>query len=276
MIKHTFCHIPRIGAKTEKQLWDNGLLSWETVNEESIRSLSRNRRDLLTRYSMESIEQLAAGNAEYFYNLLPTSQTWRMFPDFENRVAYLDIETTGLSGDRDYVTTIALYDGLNVYQYVRGENLDEFADRIASYRLLVTYNGKTFDVPFLRKHLGIPMPHAHIDLRYVLAGLGQTGGLKACEKRLGLERKELADVDGYFAVLLWHDYMRSGNRKSLDTLLAYNIADVVNLAAIMPMAYNMKVQDTPFNQSLLPLVAPPEIPFKADRETIERIKRAVW
>ncbi len=276
MIKHTFCHIPGIGAKTERQLWDSGLLSWQAVNEESIKSLSRKRRDLLTRYSTESTAQLAAGNAAYFCDLLPASQAWRMFPDFENWVAYLDIETTGLNGDRDYITTIALYDGLNVYHYIRGENLDEFVDRIASYKLLVTYNGKTFDVPFLRRHLGLSMLHAHIDLRYVLASLGQVGGLKACEKRLGLDRKELADVDGYFAVLLWRDYMRSGNRKSLDTLLAYNIADVLNLATIMPMAYNMKIQDTPFHERLLPAVAPPEIPFKADTQTIDRIKRASW
>jgi uncharacterized protein YprB with RNaseH-like and TPR domain len=201
-----------------------------------------------------------------------------MFPDFENWVAYLDIETTGLSGDSDYITTIALYDGLNIYHYVRGDNLEDFADRIASYKLIVTFNGKTFDVPFLRKHLGLPMPHAHIDLRYVLASLGQTGGLKACEKRLGLDREDLADVDGFFAVLLWRDYMQNGNRKSLDTLLAYNIADVVNLAVIMPMAYNMKIQDTPFSGShKLPLVAAPDIPFQADRETINRIKlRTSW
>jgi uncharacterized protein YprB with RNaseH-like and TPR domain len=275
MIKNTFCHIPGIGTKSERQLWDNGLVSWQTVNKNSVKALSRKRKELLLRYAEESTEQLSAGNPRYFNDLLPANQAWRLFPDFENSVAYLDIETTGLRGDRDYVTTIALYDGLDVYHYVRGENLDEFADRIAAYKLIVTYNGKTFDVPFLRTHLGLPMTHAHIDLRYVLASLGQTGGLKACEKRLGLDREDLADVDGYFAVLLWHDYIRNKNRKSLETLLAYNIADVVNLAIIMPMAYNMKIQDTPFHQShTLPLVTAPDIPFKADRATIERIKSA--
>lgn len=254
-------------------MWADGVHSWQSVAEQSSGSMSGKRREQLTRHCAESIEQLAAGNARYFGSRLPASETWRMFPDFENRVAYLDIETTGLSGDYDCVTTIALYDGRDIYHYVRGENLDEFADRIASYKLLVTYNGKTFDVPFLRRHLGIPLPHAHIDLRYVLAGLGLTGGLKACERRLGFDRADLADIDGYFAVVLWNDYMRTGSRKTLDTLLAYNIADVVNLAGIMPLAYNMKLRDTPFHEShVLPLPELPQIPFRADRATIDRLK----
>ena len=276
MIENTFCHIPGIGAKTERRLWKDGLLSWHAVNEESTRSLGSKTREQLVRHSRESIEQLTAGNAAYFCNSLPASQSWRMFPAFEHTTAYLDIETTGLSGDIDCVTTIALYDGRDIHTFVRGENLDAFADCIARYEVIVTYNGKTFDVPFLRQHLGLAMSHAHIDLRYILAGLGYTGGLKACERRLGLDRKELADVDGYFAVLLWHDYVRSGNRKSLDTLLAYNIADVLNLATLMPMAYNMRIVNTPFRENRLPPATPPEIPFKADRETIDRIKRAMW
>jgi uncharacterized protein YprB with RNaseH-like and TPR domain len=52
------------------------------------------------------------------------------------------------------------------------------------------YNGKTFDVPFIEKYFGIRMNHAHIDLRYVLKSLGYAGGLKRCEKALGLDRGE--------------------------------------------------------------------------------------
>lgn len=84
----------------------------------------------------------------------------------------------------------------------------------------------------------------------------------------------MKDIDGYFAVFLWHDYQENGNEKALETLLAYNIEDVVNLEILMVMAYNLKIKKTPFfetHQISLPKV--PEIPFKADIETIERIKR---
>src|SRR4051812_44796342 len=70
------------------------------------------------------------------------------------------------------VTTIALYDGQSLHTYVRGQNLQDFARDIRAYRLLVTYNGKCFDVPVLRQCLGCRLDQAHIDLRHVLAWYG--------------------------------------------------------------------------------------------------------
>jgi uncharacterized protein YprB with RNaseH-like and TPR domain len=117
------------------------------------------------------------------------------------------------------------------------------------------------------------MTRAHIDLRHVLTGLGYKGGLKVCEKELGLNRKELDGVDGYYAILLWKDYMRNGNAKALDTLLAYNILDAVNLEPLMITAYNLKLKETPFRETLqLPVPPPPRNPFRPDTDTIDKIK----
>jgi len=189
-------------------------------------------------------------------------------------MAYLDIETTGLKMWGFEITTIALYDGESIYHYVNGQNLDDFLDDINKYKVIVTYNGKTFDVPFIESHFGVELNHAHIDLRYILGSLGYKGGLKGCETQLGIDRGNLKDIDGYFAVFLWYDYQQNGNKKALETLLAYNIEDVVNLETLMVMAYNLKIKETPFfkiHQISLPKA--PKIPFKADIETIERIKR---
>jgi hypothetical protein len=67
------------------------------------------------------------------------------------------------------------------------------------------------------------------------------------------------------------------NLKALETLLAYNnIEDVVNLETLMVLSYNLKLKETPFNEShQLELPSSPEIPFKADLETTDRIKRAM-
>jgi uncharacterized protein YprB with RNaseH-like and TPR domain len=112
-----------------------------------------------------------------------------------------------------------------------------------------------------------------IDLRYVLKSLGYSGGLKGCEAQLGIDRGDLTGVDGFFAVLLWNDYVQSGNEKALETLLAYNIEDVVNLETLMVMAYNMKVRETPFGQRLqIDLPARPEIPFNPHPATIQWLK----
>ena len=60
---------------------------------------------------------------------------------------------------------------------------------IREYSTVVTYNGKSFDVPFIERFFRIKMHHMHIDLMYVLRSLGYKGGLKSCERQLGLERK---------------------------------------------------------------------------------------
>jgi uncharacterized protein YprB with RNaseH-like and TPR domain len=80
----------------------------------------------------------------------------------------------------------------------------------------------------------------------VLKSLGFSGGLKGCERQLGIDRGELSGIDGYYAVILWHDYKRTGNKKSLETLIKYNSLDARNLETLMVMAYNLKLKGTPF------------------------------
>jgi uncharacterized protein YprB with RNaseH-like and TPR domain len=280
LLQNTFCHVSGIGPKTEGRLWAQGVLDWNAALCDlagilpacklSAAKAARMQAAILT-----SLARLRAGDARYFSQSLPSHQCWRLFPEFRHSVAYVDIETTGLGGPSDYITTIALYDGGAIYTYVQGQNLDQFARDIAQYKLLVTFNGKTFDVPFIRNDLGIEMPHAHIDLRYVLATLGYRGGLKKCERTLGIDRGELVDVDGYFAVLLWKDYHGRGNQRALETLLAYNVLDVVNLERLMVLAYNQKLLGTPFEASHpLPTPEPPANPFHPDMETVYRLKLA--
>ena len=272
VLKSTFCHIPGIGLQAEYHLWFSGVLSWDSLMGADPISLSQNEIKSLTDHIKQSFKHLGNNNPGYFTELLPSNQHWRLFPDFRHSTAYLDIETTGLSSSGNYITTIALYDGKSIFHYVKGDNLEDFMEDIKKYKVIVTYNGKCFDIPFIENHLKIKMNHAHIDLRYVLKSLGYTGGLKGCERQLGVDRNELDGINGYFAVLLWNDFKKNKNQKALETLLAYNIQDVVNLETLMVISYNLKLKDTPFSrrhQLLLPLL--PEIPFKADMKTIEEI-----
>jgi uncharacterized protein len=275
MLTSTFCHIPGIGLRTEQQLWDLGIRSWEDFGafENARLPVGRNRIRILSHYLDQSAVRLKSNDPGFFADLLPTDQLWRLFPDFRDGIAYLDIETTGMGTPEDYITTIALYDGKNIFWYVDGHNLEQFEDDIRNYRVIVTYNGKCFDLPFIRNTLRVRMDHVHIDLRYILASLGYRGGLKGCERSLGIDREDLDGVDGFFAVLLWDEYRRNRSSKALETLLAYNILDVVNLETLMVLSYNMKLAQTPFAQThRLPLPASPQGPFTPDRATIESIK----
>ena len=160
-------------------------------------------------------------------------------------MAYLDIETNGLAGPEEFITTISMFDGVSINYYIRDYNLYQFRDDVQKYKLLVTYNGKCFDLPAIERHLNVRFNQAHIDLRFVYS-LGYKGGLKGCEKMMGLDRGELTDVNGYFAVSLWNEYQKRTNVKALETLLAYNILDAANLEYLMVKAYNEKLLDTPF------------------------------
>jgi len=277
MLKSTFCHVPGVGTEQERRLWSAGIHSWEDIHRAQGVALPRRVSRSLVSHIDESFQRLEGNDPTYFLDLLPSNQSWRIFPDFRRSIAYLDIETTGL-GYSDSITTIALYDGQSVHCYVRGQNLEDFRRDIGNYSLLVTYNGKCFDVPFIEKGLHLRLDQAHIDLRYVLSNLGYTGGLKACEKRLGLDRQELEDVDGFMAVLLWREYQRSGNPKALETLLAYNIQDVVNLETLLVLAYNLNLRTTPFSEvRRLSHPSSPDIPYVADRDIIDSLSgQTAW
>ncbi len=186
------------------------------------------------------------GDARFFARRLLAKHHWRLYPAFRHRAAFFDIETTGLSVSRDAITTIALYDGRDTYTFVQGRNLDEFLEHVRQYDLLITYNGKCFDVPFVERQFpGLRLDQAHIDLRYFLRSLGYGGGLKGCERQLGLARTPgLEEVDGFMAVKLWRAHER-GDPRALPALLRYNIEDVVNLQWLMETAYNMAVTALP-------------------------------
>lgn len=273
MLRNTFCHIPGISLSQEQRLWSLGIETWEALSRARAQHLPRKAATAVPASIERSLESLEKNDPFYFAESLPSGLHWRLFPDFRRTMVYLDIETTGL-GCRDAITTIALYDGKDIYHYVSGQNLDRFKLDIMRFSVIVTYNGKCFDIPFIERFFNIQVNQVHIDLRFVLKSLGYTGGLKACERNLGIDRGELADVDGYTAVLLWNDFIRRKDTKSLETLLAYNVQDVVNLETLMVIAYNLNLAGTPFRETCrLSLPSPPRLPFEADRNTLDRVKR---
>ncbi len=277
MLRNTFQHIQGIGKKTEEAIWAAGVLCWDDINSDSSITLPPKTITRIKQSVFDSRKQLNEHmDPVYFYNLLPAKLHWRLFPDFMTSAVYLDIETTGLDYDNGEITTIALYDGNTIRHYTNGYNLDDFKKDIFNYNLIITYNGKSFDIPYIENYFGIEIPHAHIDLRYILSGLGFRGGLKGCEKAFGIDRKELDGVDGYFAVLLWNDYIKNNNSKALETLLAYNIEDVINLDYLMISAYNMLIKTTPFQDMKLSTRPVTAIrPFQADIVTVQNLKHTV-
>lgn len=186
-----------------------------------------------------SQKEFEKSNYSHFAECLPIKEHWRAYKDFENKCCFLDIETTGLSKDRNKITTIGIYDGKESKVFINGQNLEEFSEEIKKYSMIVTFNGRCFDLPFISaKFPDVKFDQFHIDLRFVMKDLGYTGGLKRIEHEIGIARDdEIEGVDGYEAVRLWKRYEK-GDEEALKTLVKYNIADVENLKTMMDMAFD--------------------------------------
>lgn len=277
MIFNTFLHIPRVGKAFESKLWSTGIRTWNDVSRIPARILSEQRRGTFLKTIEESHHQVESGNSLYFQHSLPADQCWRIFPEYRSSMAYIDIETTcGRYSFEPQISTIVLYDGSSVRHYVQGMNLRAFKDDIFDYKTIVTYNGKCFDIPIIEQYFQITLTQAQIDLRYVMKRLGYSGGLKAIERSLGIDRGGLSELDGLFAVYLWHEYEREGSDKALETLLAYNAEDAINLETLLVVAYNLNLESTPFARShKVQLPAKPQSFFHPDAETIAGIRNRI-
>jgi len=152
--------------------------------------------------------------------------------------AYIDIETTGLSKHYADLTVI----GIALEMGAKSRVVQLLETNLSGRRLLAalrgvdeiySYNGSRFDLPFIKTKLGVDLKACfrHTDLMYNCWRSNLKGGLKAVERRLGINRG-LQNVDGYMAVRLWYQYINSKNRQALATLLEYNREDVVNLQTL--------------------------------------------
>ncbi len=238
MLKSTFIHIPGVGPKTEKMLWSQRILSWEEFGTK-LRDIEISKKTLskMDEWLELSEQALEERNALFFSSRLPHTDLWRLYPEFKDCMAFLDIETTGLSFCYDDITLIGLYDGKETKTFIQGQNLNDFEKEIKKYSIIVTYNGSLFDLRFIREKLGAQLiPPVHIDLRFLLKRLGYTGGLKAVEKQMNICREdEVADLCGFDATVLWSRYVR-GDNQALESLIKYNLADVVNLKTMLEQA----------------------------------------
>lgn len=103
--------------------------------------------------------------------------------------------------------------------YDQLETFDDFVEDMKKAKMVITYNGKGFDEPFIESMLDVPPHDFHFDLKDVTHCK-----LKTLAKVWGLDRSS-GQVDGAVAVRLWKRWTREQDESALKTMIDYNIDD---------------------------------------------------
>ena len=174
---------------------------------------------------------------------------------FSNKdVCFVDIETTGLS--RNYnpiyligvlyylrnkgVWTITQYFSNNIEE--EKDVLNEFVKFVSSFDQIITYNGESFDIPFINYRLihnrifyEVPRDKS-LDIykiiknnRYYLSL--DNLKLKTIEKYLGIYREDI--YTGKECIDFYIDYTNTNNNDSLEKILQHNYDDLFYMLDIL-------------------------------------------
>ena len=177
------------------------------------------------------------------------------------RTVFIDLETTGLSGGAG---TVAFLVGCGYFDagafQVRQFLLTSYASErallsaltefFADTDLIVTYNGKTFDVPVMETRWSfhrLPMPDfsqevPHFDMLHPARRLwstrpaGDAGASAGCRlttlERDVLGYRRVGDVAGFEVPGRYFQFLRTGDPRPLEPVLEHNRLDLVSLAAV--------------------------------------------
>jgi hypothetical protein len=169
-----------------------------------------------------------------------------------SRLVFLDTETTGLAGGTGtcaFLIGIGTVEGLRfvVRQFFLRDypeekaQLQALADALAPYTGLVTFNGKTFDVPLLETRYALARMKSpfgrllHLDALHPARRLWKLR-LESCKLTdlesalLGIHRE--GDVPGSEIPGIYFDYLRTGNAQGLQPVFHHNALDILTLAAL--------------------------------------------
>jgi uncharacterized protein len=174
--------------------------------------------------------------------------------------AFLDTETTGLSGGTGTCAFLVgvgriTAQGFCVRQFFMRDYaeeaslLDALTRHLAPFRVLITYNGRTFDQPLLetryRMNRARP-PFARMEHLDLLHGARRLWKLRfeSCRlvdlesQILGVDRQ--GDVPGALIPYLYFEYLRTQRAARMLPVFQHNATDILTLAcltAIVPVAF---------------------------------------
>ena len=175
---------------------------------------------------------------------------WREVIDVDpKRLLFLDIETCGLTSTPAFlVGTMHLDDdGFRMRQLFARDYTEErhvlthLSERVGNFETLVTYNGKSFDWPYLNDRavyhaVTLGRVAGHLDLlhearrrwKHVLPNCQ----LQTLEYHVA-GRRRVGDLPGSLIPEAYHHYVRSGNARQMVDVIHHNALDLITMAELM-------------------------------------------
>lgn len=186
------------------------------------------------------------------------------------RTVFIDLETTGLSGGAG---TVAFLVGCGYFDlgafHVRQFLLTSYnaerallaaaAELFGAAELIVTYNGKTFDVPVMETRWAFHRMRApledvpHFDMLHPARRLWRSrsadveeGGCRLTTlERVLLNLRRVGDVDGFEIPSRFFHFLRTSDPRPLEPVLEHNRLDLVTLAAVTSLAMRLTTAGEP-------------------------------
>jgi uncharacterized protein YprB with RNaseH-like and TPR domain len=188
------------------------------------------------------------------------------------RTVFVDLETTGLSGGAGtvaFLVGVGWFDmgAFQVRQFLLTSYASErallcaVADAFDAATLLVTYNGKTFDVPVMETRwmfhrMRMPLESIrHFDMLHPARRLWRARAGAVSEENGGcrlatLERvlcgvTRAGDIPGMDIPGRYFQFLRSGDARPLEPVMEHNRLDLISLAAVTAHAVALVEDGTP-------------------------------
>ena len=244
--------LPRVGPKTEQNLKSKG---YTTI--ESLRGHDR-YADVATKF-LDEIEGMSFREIIDLLDKNRYSKRCRdnllkciSLTDVEN-FKFMDIETKGLSNVPIILIGVAEIKGSRIVasqyflrDYTEEPNIiDAYLSHIDDDSVHVTFNGKSFDVPFIKNrcryngiNADIDLPH--LDLMYFAKNLWSSSipncQLQTIEREIfGISRED--DVPGQYIPGYYDTYITENNIGPVVPIIEHNCQDIISLASFLEKMY---------------------------------------
>lgn len=244
--------LPKIGIKTEENLKNKGYSTIESLknHDKYGDAASKFMKNLDEMTYCEVIDLL--DNNKYSKKCRDNVLKSISLTDSEN-FKFMDIETKGLSNVPIILIGVAEIKGNNIVasqyflrNYTEEANIiDAYLSHLDEDSVHVTFNGKTFDVPFIKNRciynrIDANLDRVHLDLMYFAKSMwGEklpNCQLQTIEQEMfGIKR--VGDVPGQYIPGYYDTYLDKNNIGPVVPIIEHNAQDIISLASFLEKMY---------------------------------------